>query len=424
MDYREASGYINELGRLGSRPGLERVKELASRLDNPQDKLRIIHITGTNGKGSVAMFIAGILKCAGFKTGLFTSPHIERINEEIRMDCNEISEADFAEYVGRVKAEADKMAGDGFDHPTRFEVLTALAYLYFYEKNCDFAVMEVGMGGRADATNIISTPVVSVITKIAADHIPLLGNSLEDIAYEKAGIIKKGVNVVIYPQEDSVLRVIKEFSDIMNARLYYAEPDQIFGIELSKGRLCFSHLSYGRLQTPVVGVHQVQNASVALKTIDVLNELGYAIPKGAVAQGLSSAAWPGRFELLRTDPDVYIDGGHNPDGIRSLVETFKWIYPDKKANVIMGVMKDKEYETMVREISTITKRFIAVTPDSPRSLPGDDLAKVMRRYCKNVEFSVTIEEAVRKLLTSVSNDEIIVAAGSLYYIGRVRKMFK
>lgn len=424
MNYNEASEYINELGYLGSKPGLERVKEMTKRLGNPQDKLRIVHITGTNGKGSTAMFIASILKCAGLRTGLYTSPHIERINEVIRINCGEIPEADFAEYVTRVKTTADRMTEDGFDHPTQFEVLTALSYLYFYEKKCDIAVIEVGMGGRADATNINSGSVVSVITKIAADHIPLLGNTLEDIAYEKAGIIKKGSNVVIYPQEESVLKVIKEVSDSMNAGIYYTDPDQISDIELRRGRLSFRHPVYGKLQTPVVGTHQVYNAAVALKTIEVLNKVGYTISEDAIREGLSCASWPGRFELLRKNPDFYIDGGHNPDGTRSLIETFKKIYPGKKANVIMGVFKDKEYETMVREISSITKRFIAVTPDNPRALPAEDLAKVMHRYCNNVEFNVTIKEAVRKLLTTVSNDEIIVATGSLSYIGQIRKMFK
>ncbi|NLY18622.1 MAG: bifunctional folylpolyglutamate synthase/dihydrofolate synthase [Clostridiaceae bacterium] len=424
MNYKEAIEYINELGQLGSRPGLERVKELAGRLGNPQDKLRIIHITGTNGKGSTAMFIAGILICAGFKTGLYTSPHIEGINEEIRINCKEIPDEDFAEYVMKVKAQADKMVEDGFDHPTRFEVLTALSFLYFYEKKCDIAVIEVGMGGRADATNIVLNPVVSVITKIAPDHTPLLGNSPEDIAYEKAGIIKKNGNVVLYPQEEKVLKVIKEVSDSKNARIYYADINQISDIQLRRGQLGFNHPAYGRLQTPVVGIHQAYNAAVAIKTVEVLNKAGNTITKDAVKEGFFSAEWPGRFELLHTDPDFYIDGGHNPDAIRSLIETFRRVYPGKKANIIMGVMKDKEYETMVREISSIAKSFTAITPDNPRALPAENLAKVMHRYCNDVKFNDTIREAVRKLLTSVSNDEIIIATGSLYYIGQIRKMFK
>lgn len=424
MDYKEAIKYITELERLGSKPGLKRVKALANMLGNPQDKLRIVHITGTNGKGSTAMFIASILGCAGYTTGLFTSPSIVHINEIIRLNGEEISESDLAAYTTKIKAVIDKMSEEGFEHPTQFEVLTALSFMYFYEKECDVAVIEVGMGGRSDATNIISNTVVSVITKIAPDHIPMLGNTLTDIAYEKAGIIKLGSRVVIYPQEESVLRIMEEVANTMSAELFCTNIEELSDIKLKKEQLSFRHPLYGRLQTSVIGLHQVYNAAVALKTIEVMNGIGYAIRKKDIVEGLSKAKWPGRFELLQTNPDFYIDGGHNPDAIRSFIETFRNIYPGKKANIIFGVMKDKEYETMVCELSAIAKRFIAITPDNRRALPAANLAKVMLRYCKDVEFDVTIKEAVQKLLSAVSKDEIIVAIGSLYYIGQIREMLK
>jgi dihydrofolate synthase/folylpolyglutamate synthase len=424
MDYNEAIEYINALGSLGSKPGLERVKALAKRLGNPQEKLKVVHITGTNGKGSTAMFISSILECAGYTTGLYTSPHIIRLNEVIRFNGNEISEFDFAEYVSKVKATIDEMTEEGFEHPTQFEVLTALSFLFFHEKKCDVAVIEVGMGGRADATNIISDSVVSVITKITPDHILFLGNTLTDIAYEKAGIVKPGSSVVVYPQEEEVLEIIKNTAGTVGAKVFCVEPSALTEIELKRGQLSFNHPLFGSLKTSVVGIHQAYNVATALKTIEVMNELGFVIPRRAIKEGLLKAKWPGRFELLQTNPDFYIDGGHNPDAIRSFVETYKRIYPGRKANIIMGVMKDKEYETMVCELSAITKRFIAVTPDNPRALSAAKLAEVMLRYCNDVKFDVTIKEAVGELLSSVTKDEVIVAIGSLYYIGQIRKMFE
>lgn len=424
MNYREAVKYMDELGRYGSKPGLDRLRILASRLGNPQDKLKFIHISGTNGKGSTAAFLAGILKSAGYTTGMYTSPFILRINEQVRINGQEISDDEFAQYVTIVKAAADKMADEGLDHPTQFEVLTAMSFLYFYEKMCGVVILEAGMGGRLDATNIITESLVSVITKISFDHMDFLGNTLPKIAYEKAGIIKQGGNVVLYPQEEEALDTIKEVAKNLGAEIFYTDPKEITNISIRRGQLSFMHRVYGKLQTSVTGVHQVNNAAVAIKTVEVLNNIGFTIEREAVVRGFNDARWPGRFELISTEPDFYIDGGHNPDGIRSLVETFKIIYPGKKASIIIGVFKDKDFENMAFELSTIAKRFIAVTPGNPRALPAENLAGILLKYCKNVEYNVTIKEAVEKILSSAPKDEIIIATGSLSYIGQVRNMFK
>lgn len=424
MNYREAVKYMDELGRYGSKPGLDRLRILASRLGNPQDKLKFIHISGTNGKGSTAAFLAGILKSAGYTTGMYTSPFILRINEQVRINGQEISDDEFAQYVTIVKAAADKMADEGLDHPTQFEVLTAMSFLYFYEKMCGVVILEAGMGGRLDATNIITESLVSVITKISFDHMDFLGNTLPKIAYEKAGIIKQGGNVVLYPQEEEALDTIKEVAKNLGVEIFYADPKEITDICIRRGQLSFMHRVYGKLQTSVTGVHQVNNAAVAIKTVEVLNNIGFTIEREAVVRGFNDARWPGRFELISTEPDFYIDGGHNPDGIRSLVETFKIIYPGKKASIIIGVFKDKDFENMAFELSTIAKRFIAVTPGNPRALPAENLAGILLKYCKNVEYNVTIKEAVEKILSSAPKDEIIIATGSLSYIGQVRNMFK
>jgi len=422
MNYNEALEYIHGLKRFGSKPGLKRTEALAHRLGNPQKRLKFVHIAGTNGKGSTAAFLEGILSAAGYSVGLYTSPYVVRFNERIRLNNSEISDQDLADYTGRVKETVEEMVREGFEHPTEFEFITALAFLYYFEKKSDVVVLETGMGGRFDAPNIIQVPAVSVITKISYDHMEILGDTLSKIAFEKAGIIKPGGNVVTYPQEESALQTIESVCAEKNARLFYANPDELSGIELVRGSLEFTHPVHGRIQTSIVGMHQVYNASVAIKAAEVLNNSGFSIEAADIRSGFHKASWLGRFELLRTRPDFYIDAAHNPDGVASFIDTFKRIYPGKKAIIIFGVMKDKEYETMVRELSTVAKRFIAVTPDTPRALSADILAKVMAKYCNNVEFSDTIREAVEKSVLSASGDDVIVALGSLYYIGEVREL--
>jgi len=422
MNVQQALDYIHSLARFGSKPGLERIRALTERLGNPQDKLKFVHIAGTNGKGSTAVFIASITASAGYRTGLYTSPFIVDFNERIKLNGENIPNEELAEYTGKVKAVIDEMIAQGMEHPTEFEVITALAFLYYYEKKCDLVVLEVGLGGRFDATNIISSSVVSVITKIAMDHMEYLGDTLEKIAFEKAGIIRENGRVVTYPQERPAHETIEAVCKDRNAALYYARPDVLSGVKLKKGKLTFLHQALGKLETSLVGLHQVYNASVALKAVEVMIENGFPIQPGHIRLGLKNTFWPGRFELLRTKPDFYVDGGHNPDGIRSFVDTFQQIYPGRKAIVIFGVMKDKEYETMVAALSAITERFIAVTPDTPRALPAENLAKVMSVYCQKVECSDTIREAVEKAMNLASANDIIASLGSLYYIGQVRTL--
>jgi dihydrofolate synthase/folylpolyglutamate synthase len=422
MNYQQALDYIHSLERFGSKPGLERIRALTERLGNPQNRLKFVHIAGTNGKGSTAAFIASIATAAGYRTGLYTSPYIVRFNERIKLDGEDISDGDLAGYATRIQSAVEDMLREGMEHPTEFEVITALAFLYFVEKQCDVVVLEVGLGGRFDATNIIPSAAVSVITKIEMDHMAILGDTFAKIAYEKAGIIKDCGKVVTYPQEKSALETIAAVCRDRNATLYCAAPDELAGVELKRGLLAFSHPGLGRLETSIVGAHQVYNAAVALKTIEVLNDTGFNILPEQIRQGFRKASWPGRFELLRTNPDFYVDGGHNPDGIRSFVNTFKKIYPGRKAIIIFGVMKDKEYETMVAELSEIAERFIAVTPDTPRALSAEKLAKVMSMYCQNVECSDTIKKAVEKSMNLASTGDIIASLGSLYYIGQVRTL--
>ncbi|HEY8500580.1 MAG TPA: folylpolyglutamate synthase/dihydrofolate synthase family protein [Clostridia bacterium] len=422
MDYKDAISYIQSLERFGSKPGLERIGALAERLGNPQDNLKFIHIAGTNGKGSTAAFISSVVTCAGYTTGLYTSPYLNRFNERIRINGEEISDSDLAEYTYRVKTVIDKMVEEGYEHPTEFETITALSLLYYYEKKCDVVILETGMGGRFDATNIIKCPLVSVITKISLDHTQVLGTTLESIAYEKAGIIKHDGIVVTYPQEESAGETIKAVCAERNAHLVTADAGNIKMVELKPGIMVFSHRDYGLIETGIIGIHQVYNAAVAVKVIEILKSSGFAIGTEEIRTGFLKASWPGRFELIGRNPDFYIDGAHNPDGVRSFIETYRRIYPEQKAIIIFGVSKDKDYHTMLRELSDIAEWFIAVAADTPRALPVKTLSNEMRKYCKNVEFSDTIKEAVTKSYLKATKDHVIAALGSLYYIGQVREI--
>lgn len=422
MDYKDAISYIHSLERFGSRPGLERIGALAERLGNPQDNLKFIHIAGTNGKGSTAAFISSVLTCAGYSTGLYTSPYLIRFNERIKINGEEISDSDLAEYTYRVKTVIDKMVEEGYEHPTEFETITALAFLYYYEKKCDVVVLETGMGGRFDATNIIKCPLVSVITKISLDHTQILGTTLDSIAFEKAGIIKPGGIVVTYPQQKPAGDTIKAVCAERNARLIAADADEIKMVELKPGEMVFSHRDYGLIKTGIIGLHQIHNAAVALKTAGVLKSSGFAIGTEDIRTGFLKASWPGRFELIGRKPDFYIDGAHNPDGISSFVETYRRIYPEQKAIIIFGVSKDKDYHTMLRQLSDIAEWFIAVAADTPRALPVKTLSNEMRKYCKNVEFSDTIKEAVTMSYMKATKAHVIAALGSLFYIGQVREI--
>jgi dihydrofolate synthase/folylpolyglutamate synthase len=422
MDYKDAVAYIHSLERFGSKPGLERIGALVERLGNPQDKLKFIHIAGTNGKGSTAAFISSVLTCAGYSTGLYTSPFLIRFNERIKINGEEIPDSDLAEYAYRVKTIIDKMVEEGYEHPTEFETITALSFLYYYEKKCDVVVLETGMGGRFDATNIIKCPLVSVITKISLDHTQILGTTLDSIAFEKAGIIKPGGIVVTYPQEKPTGETIKAVCDERNARLISADANDIKMIGIKPGNMIFNHRDYGIIKTGIVGIHQLHNAAVALKVIEVLKSSGFDLDRKDIRTGFLKASWPGRFELIGRKPDFYIDGAHNPDGVRAFIQTYRKIYPKQKAIIIFGASKDKDYDTMLRELSTIAEGFIAVAADTPRALPVKTLSIEMRKYCKNVEFSDTIEEAVTMSYMKAAKAHVIAALGSLFHIGQVREI--
>ena len=341
MNYDEALEYIHGTLKFGSKLGLHNIGALLGLMGEPHKKLKFVHIAGTNGKGSTSAYISSILTEAGYRTGLFTSPFIQRFTERIRIGDDEISQVELAEITSFVKSCVDRMIAMGESHPTEFEIVTAIALEYFYREKCDIVVLEVGLGGRFDSTNIIDTPEVAVIATINYDHTDRLGSTLAEIAFEKAGIIKPGGDVVIYGQDREVEKVFENACAERGAKLTRADFSGIvvhdFGID---GQI-FSFERHDRLRIKLLGRHQTRNAALALKAAEVLREKGFSISDAALKRGLENTRWPGRLEVLSRDPVVLIDGAHNPEAAAVLKNTLDVYFPGRPVTFIMGVLMDK-----------------------------------------------------------------------------------
>lgn len=424
MDYQEALNYIHGTHKFGSKLGLKNITRLLDLMGNPQRKLKYVHVAGTNGKGSTSAFISSILIESGYKVGIYTSPYLERFTERIKVNHEEIKEEDIARLTGLVKGNVEKMLHDGENHPTEFEIITAMAFQYFAEVNCDVVVLEVGLGGRLDSTNVIEKPDVAVITTINYDHMERLGNTLPEIAYEKAGIIKNDCDVVVYPQAKDVREVFERVCKDKNARLHWVDFSGISDIKFDIDGQTFNYNDYKNVKISLLGSHQVNNAVVAVKAAEVLEGKGYAINKESILKGLFKARWPGRLEIVNREPLFLIDGAHNSEGAKALHDALIHYFPDRRKIFIIGVLKDKKYMEMIEAISPIADRFITVTPNSDRALEAEKTAEVIKSYCSNVSASATIKEAIEKSLRESEPGDVICAFGSLYYIGEVRSYFK
>ena len=419
MTPNEAISYIENYGWSTTRLGLDRTKELLSKLGNPQKKLKFIHIAGSNGKGSTSAMLSAILMEAGYKTGLYISPYIEVFNERIQINGEHIPGERLAEITARVKGIADEMD----DHPSQFELVTAIGILYFLEENCDIVVLEVGMGGSLDSTNAIDSPEVAVITNIGLEHTEYLGDTLEEIAKTKGGIIKEGCSCVCYDGAPEVTAVIKGICEEKNVPLIVADFDRIHKIDSS---LEGQRFQYGNEYTlSLLGPHQLYNASVVLETIKTLRNKGWEISDEHIKQGLKKVSWPARFEVLSKEPTFILDGGHNPQCAEALVESIKEYLPNEKILFLLGVLADKDYESIIRMMLPYAYQFICVTPISERALPGNDLADYIVKTGGKAIASDTIDEGVMLAEEIAEKEKLsIIAFGSLYLAGSVRSIFK
>lgn len=408
MNYKEAMAYIKSLRRFGSRPGLERIGELCRRLGDPQNDFRYIHVTGTNGKGSVCSMIYSALCFAGVGTGLFTSPYMLDFSERFAADGTYITREEIASIVTEIAPHADAME----DTPTEFELLTAMAFLFFRARCCKFVVFEAGMGGRLDSTNIIPTPEVAVITGVALDHTAILGPTVEAIAREKAGIIKRGCSVVIGDMPAEAESVIRDAAAAVGAEVTHAGAGTAYeprDVEYSSDGVVFTLDGRGDFFLPLCGIYQPKNAAVAVAALDRTQLCGRAIPDIVIKEGLSRARWRGRFELFSPDPVLIFDGAHNPQGMRAAADSLAAYYPSKKFCVVTGVLADKDYA----EIASIMREFAleahTITPQNTRALSASDYAEVL----SGAGIPATPHGSMAEALAACAGRDTIVV-GSLY----------
>lgn len=424
MNYQEALEYIHGTLRFGSKLGLHNMQVLLGLMGDPHKKLKYVHVAGTNGKGSIVSFLSSILMEAGYKVGIFTSPYIQRFSERIKINRQEIAGEDLARITAFVKEKVEQMVAQGENHPTEFEIVTAIAFQYYLESGCDIVVLEVGLGGRFDSTNIIGTPEAAVISTIGYDHMEWLGDTLPRIAFEKAGIIKPEGDVILYPQPEEVELVFSEVCAQRGARLHRVDFSGMELLEYGDGGQCFHWCDYKNIKINLIGEHQTKNAAVAITAAEVLTKKGWRLEKESIRRGLEAARWPGRLEILSREPMFIIDAAHNPEGARALRSALDTYFPEKRRIFIMGVMKDKDYKVMIETVIPGADRVVTLTPENPRALRADELANNVRRYCKSVSVSDTIEHAVKVSLEAATPDSLVCAFGSLYFIGGVRDYFQ
>ncbi|MBE6717904.1 MAG: bifunctional folylpolyglutamate synthase/dihydrofolate synthase [Ruminococcaceae bacterium] len=417
MNYKETLEYIHSVCWKGSRPGLERTEKLLEMMGNPQNNTKYVHVAGTNGKGSVCSMLSSVLREAGYKTGLYTSPFVRYFNERMAIDGEMISNAELSEITEYVKRFADKME----DVPTEFELITAIAFEYFSRNKCDIVVLETGMGGRLDSTNIITSTELSVITGIALDHTAYLGNTIGEIAAEKAGIIKNGRPVVFGGKSIEAYEVIEKIAKSNNSTLYTASENELDDVEFSLYGCSFDTDEYKKLFVSLVGDYQPSNIATALKCIGVLKNIGYNITEDALREGLKKVYWPARFEIINKDPLMIYDGAHNPEGLRGCVDSVKRFFGDQKVNIISGVMKDKNVDEMLPTVREIANEVFTVIPDNPRSMDSKTYADYYNKFGIKATAFDTIEEGVRAALeASKEQGRPLVALGTLYMYGDVR----
>ena len=417
MTIQEAVAYIEAATWSQWRLGLGRTRELLQRLGNPQKTLKFVHVAGTNGKGSTCAMLESILRCSGYRTGLYPSPFIEDFRERIQVCGEWIGEEALCRLTERVKQEADDME----DHPSQFEIITAIGMLYFAEQACDLVVLEVGMGGRFDSTNVIDAPETAVITNIGLDHTDYLGTTLAEIAETKGGIIKRGTAVVAYPSEPEALDVIRDICADNGCPLTIADFDRIVAQGQSLRGQDFCWRPDQELHMPLLGVYQLRNAAVALTVTETLRERGWHIPDEAVRKGMEQVRWPARFEVLRPEPPFILDGGHNLQCAEAAAESLQLYLPDQRPVLLIGMLADKDYEAVLDVLLPLVRSCVCVTPPSDRALPGSELARIIQEKGYEARASESIPEAVAACR---NGSAAVFAFGSLYLAGEIRKQFR
>ena len=428
MNYQESLAYLESLNIFGIKLGLERIQKLLARLELPQERYRTIHVTGTNGKGSVSAMLAGILRHSGIHTGFYSSPHLVSYTERIRVDGQAISEQEFADCLSSIKVYIDQMVADGEECPTQFEVLTALAFFYFAIKHVEYAVIEVGLGGLLDSTNVI-VPEVSIITNVTLEHADRCGGTLEGVAHHKAGIIKDDVPVVTAAQ-GVALDIIRQQAEEKNADIFVAGEDfsaEFISCESNFQRLEFSSGLLGAVKEPytlhLLGKHQIENAAVAVMAAKLIHNLDDRITNKTIDDALSLVSWPARFERVEMGRQkIIIDGAHNPAGMTALRESLDLYYPAEERVLLLGILKDKDIDTMLDILLRPNDTVVVTVPHSDRASDPQLLAGKVAAHVQHVEAIADNDEAMNRALELANGEKLLVMAGSLYLVGELRKM--
>ena len=424
MNKEEVMSFIDSSTKFGSRLELTRIKKLCELLGNPQKDLKCIHIAGTNGKGSTSVFINNILLDAGFSVGLYTSPYIYEFNERIQLNNTPIADSEFVDVMNEVSEQVKVMLEEGYEHPTEFELITAAAFLYFKQKECDYVVLEVGLGGTFDATNIIESPILSVIASISKDHTDYLGDTISEIAKNKCGIIKESCPVVTYiNQEADALSVIKETAKEKNSDLTISDGTtlKIIKCSLSGNEFIYNGEKY---ETELIGKYQIYNAITAINAVEILKKSGVSISDENIKRGLKSSHWHARFEILSKEPTIIADGSHNADGMAAFVETVKETI-DGKIICVFGMLKDKDYDYCLKMLSEVTDTIIVTqVQGNSRRESVEKLSETAKKYIKNVHSQKENADAVKLALSLAEKNDTIIALGSLYMMGSIKENVK
>ncbi len=423
MNYNEAMQYIHGLMRFGSKLGLTRIQELLHRLENPQKKTKFIHVAGTNGKGSTVTMLSEILTHAGYRTGKYTSPYVFEFRERIAINGNMIEKDALCKLTERISFVCEQMKQDGFDDITEFEFITVLAFCYFAEQECDVVVLEVGLGGRFDATNVIDPPLVSVITPLSYDHTAVLGDSIEQIAFEKCGIIKTPSPVVLYPiQEQGALATVENTAVERGCAMVVPDVNEL---QVLQSDLTGNHFIYcgQEYQQGLLGEYQIYNALTVLETVELLRQSGLIIARESVCYGFENCHMPARFDKVSDQPLIIMDAGHNPQGIDALTDLMDKM-KDRRFRIVFTVMADKEYEYAINALSKRADSFYAVTlADFPRALDANSIAQIAGKNCKKTMVADSVYDAVSKALMEIENDCLLIC-GSFYIMEQALSVLK
>jgi len=428
--YTEALDYIYDLTKYGIKLGLKNINYLLSLLGEPHKKLKVIHVAGTNGKGSTSFLVSSILQSDGFKVGLYTSPHLVDFTERIKINNKPIDREKVSELLERIKPSIDKVANTpSYGHPTFFEVITSMAFLYFFEEQVDFLVLEVGLGGRLDATNVCE-PLISVITHIDYDHMDKLGNSLEEIAREKGGIIKPGGIVISSKQYDEAYKEIKKIADKKNSFIYSIGKEINYKIVKSDSKGVIFNLkgiyhNYENLHTPLLGRHQAGNAATAITAVEALKIKGINISEKAIRDGLEKVKWTGRLEIIQHNPTLVLDGAHNSSGVKVVRDALKEIFSYQRLILILAIFADKDYKKMIQVLAPDADLIIATKAKNPRAASPQAIAKEAAQYIGQDKIVVTedIPQAINCALSNSKEDDLICITGSLYTVGEAKRYF-